>query len=80
MFKKLLVKLQEGKHFGQTSGNGTETFLLKSIISMAFAIYLSFDCDSLHSTSAHSVMVLYHILRKHVSPKVCSAYKIEKLF
>ena len=28
MFKKLLIKLQEGKHFGQTSGNGTETLFL----------------------------------------------------
>lgn len=79
MFKKLLVKLQEGKHFGQTSGNGTETFLFFiSVISMAFTVYLSFDCDSLHFTFAQlaSYHFIPHILKKYVhSIKLSSCYK-----
>lgn len=83
MFTKLFVKLQEGKHFGQTSGNGTETFLFFiSVISMAFTVYLSFDCDSLHSTSTQ--LAIYHFIPhtfflKYVVPRVCSVYKIEQL-
>lgn len=40
MFKKLFVKLQEGKHFGQTSGNGTETFLFLYLLFLWFLLFI----------------------------------------
>ena len=40
MFKKLLVKLQEGKHFGQTSGNGTETFLFFYLLFLWLSLFV----------------------------------------
>lgn len=82
MFTKLFVKLQEGKHFGQTSGNGTETFLFFiSFITMAFTVYLPFDCDSLHSTSTQltSYHFIPHNFFQYVVSRVCSVYKIEQL-
>lgn len=81
MFKKLFVKLQEGKHFGQTSGNGTETFLFFiPVISMALTVYLSFDCDSLHSTSTQLASYFVStLLRNMWAPVFFHSIKLNQL-